>query len=83
MSRSHKSRDDPRSGSKKYLVNPIRNRILFEIGDLKEPLRLLKDLLEQNIEFQLFAYYSARMIPFYSRIMWETTSRHKKETSPL
>jgi len=55
MSRSHQSRDDPRSGSKKHLVNPVSNRILFEIGNLKEPLRLLKDLLEEKIELQLLA----------------------------
>ncbi len=39
----------------KHLVNPVSNRIVFEIGNLKEPLRLLKDLLEEKIELQLLA----------------------------
>jgi len=55
VSRSYKIGNDPCSGSKKYLVDSVSNCILFEVGDLKKPLRPLKDLLQKNIKPQLLA----------------------------
>lgn len=49
-------------GTKKYFIDSIGNGVLFEFGNLKKPFGLLKEFLEENIEFQVFAHLSSDKI---------------------
>jgi hypothetical protein len=42
-------------GTEKYLIDSIGNGVLSEFRNLKKPFGLLKEFLEENVEFQLFA----------------------------
>ena len=47
--------EDSCLGAEKYFKDSIDNGVLFEFGNFKKPFGFLKEFLEEDFDFQVFA----------------------------